>query len=116
MKAILGAPRWTSVIMHREECGQPSVKNPSLARTSIALVAYLRLWPVTHLSTQFRQALQCPPIDTPERNWMHAAADAAHTLGMADDVRCDPNLPLPDCLLLPHRTPSLVSTTKCSYA
>ena len=65
----------------RKECGLTSVINHILARTSIALVAYLRRWPATHLSTQFRQALQRPPTATPERNWVHVAADAVRTFG-----------------------------------
>ena len=81
MRAILGAPLWTSVVTLRKECGLPSVKNHILARTFIALVAYLHRWPATHLSTQFCQVLQPPPTATPERNWVHTAADATCTLG-----------------------------------
>ena len=104
------------MITLRKECGLSSVKNHIFIKTSIALVAYLRRWLATHLSTQFRQALQHPPTDTPEQNWVHAATDTARTLGVAVDVRCDPDLTLPDRLSPPSWTSPLVSTTKFPYA
>ncbi|KAG0725575.1 hypothetical protein GWK47_038396 [Chionoecetes opilio] len=88
-KTILGAPPWTSVATMREECGLPTIQHRILARTSIAMVAYMRRWPAAPLTIQYCHAFQRPPAAGPDKDWVHAAADSARTLDVARVVRCD---------------------------
>lgn len=86
MLAVLDAPRWSKVVTIREECRLTSLQNCIIARTAVATATYVRCWPDKPLSKQLLHALQRPPTDAPTRDWIHAAADAARSLGVADEV------------------------------
>lgn len=112
MRAILGAPKWTSLVTMREECGLPSLQHRILARTCIALATtYLRRWPTTSTTTQLRQAFQRPPAARPDGDWMHAVADAARALNLTNEVLCEPDLPHSDYLPPPPWSPVRVNVS-----
>ena len=111
LRSILGAPRWTSIVTMREECGLPTIKSRIQARTCSAIAAYQRRWPHSRLSRAFHHAFNRPLATRPDRDWVHAAADAARLLGVEDVVRCGPDLPVPDHQLPPPWNPPIFTLT-----
>ena len=101
LRSILGVPRWTSAATMREECSLPTIRARIEARTCCAMVAFQHRWPHSHLSCAFQHAFNRLPAAYPDRDWVHAAADAARLLGAGDVVRCGPDLPVPDHPLPP---------------
>ena len=111
LRSILGAPRWTSAATMREECSLPTIKARIQARICCAMVAFQRCWPNSRLTQAFQHAFNRPPADRPDRDWVHAAADAARFLGVGDVVRCGPDLPITDHPLPPPWSPPPFSVT-----
>ncbi len=62
----------------------------------------------------FFHSFQRPPACRFDGDWVHAAADAARTLGVADDVRCRHDILLPDFRPLPPQT-NLINTKEYTY-
>ncbi|KAG0711687.1 hypothetical protein GWK47_002219 [Chionoecetes opilio] len=96
MRAILNAPRWTRIVTMLAECGLPTIRHRIYARAALAMARYLKTCPNSTLAAHLRHGFQRPPNTRPDGDWVHAMADAARALGVADLVRCDPDLAVPD--------------------
>ncbi|KAG0719264.1 Gag-Pol polyprotein [Chionoecetes opilio] len=78
------------------ECGLPTIRHRIYARAALAMARYLKSRPNSTLAAHLRHGFQRPPNTRPDGDWVHAMADAARALGVADLVRCDPDLAVPD--------------------
>ncbi|KAG0714418.1 Gag-Pol polyprotein [Chionoecetes opilio] len=96
MRAILNAPRWTRIVTMLAECGLPTMRHRIYARAALAMARYLKTRPNSTPAAHLRHGFQRPPNTRPDGDWVHAMADAARALGVADLVRCDPDLAVPD--------------------
>ncbi|KAG0723007.1 hypothetical protein GWK47_005778 [Chionoecetes opilio] len=96
MRAILNAPRWTRIVTMLAECGLPTIRHHIYARAALAMARYLMTRPNSTLAAHLCHGFQRPPNTRPDGDWVHAMADAARALGVADLVRCNPDLAVPD--------------------
>ncbi|KAG0712179.1 hypothetical protein GWK47_019047 [Chionoecetes opilio] len=69
------------------------------------MARYFKTCPNSTLAAHLRHGFQCPPNTRPDGDWVHALADAARTLRVADLVHCDPDLAVPDPFPPPHWAP-----------